>query len=274
LLALGLLAVGLSGDADATTGDKPSASPKSWPHPAAGESPTDDIEVLFTFDDGPNVATTPLVLDILAEHKIHAVFFLVGRQVELGNKKVQDILERIIDEGHIIANHTMNHTNLCKAKLAEAVEDIDSGRERIEQAIAMKIEWFRAPFGVRCEQLDEMLAERRTFHFHWDLDPQEWRHGNVNRTIKYVTEELSRAAGRNVLLMHDIKLATVKALPAILAWIDEENAKRKKVRRHPIKILQAGAYAIERLPPELSSFLADASRGVRGLPARIASVLP
>ncbi|HWU86850.1 MAG TPA: polysaccharide deacetylase family protein [Kofleriaceae bacterium] len=263
MIVLGLLAAGLAGDADA----------KGWPHPAAGESPTGDIEVLFTFDDGPHVATTPLVLDILAQHKIHAVFFLIGRQIE-DNPKVHEILQRIIDEGHIIANHTMNHTNLCKSKLAEAVEDVDSGRERIEQATSMKIEWFRAPFGVRCDQLDEMLAERRTFHFHWDLDPQEWKHGNAERAVKYVTGELSRATGRNVLLMHDIKLATVKALPEILAWIDEENARRRAARRRPIKILQAPAYAIERLPPELVGWLGDASAGVRALPKRLAGVLP
>ena len=262
-IVLGFLALGVAGHAAA----------KTWPHPAAGESPTNDIEVLFTFDDGPHVATTPLVLDILAQHKISAVFFLVGRQIE-NTKNVQDILDRIVDEGHIIANHTMHHTNLCKSKPAEAIEDLDGGRERIEQATSMKIEWFRAPFGVRCDQLEQMLAERRTFHFHWDLDPQEWRHGNVDRTIKYVTEELSRASGRVVLLMHDIKMATVKALPEILKWIDEENAKRTKARRHKIKVLQAPDYAIERLPPDLVAWLAEASAGLRELPKRIASVLP
>jgi peptidoglycan/xylan/chitin deacetylase (PgdA/CDA1 family) len=280
-IVAGLLAIGLAGAAAARTAPKPAPAPapapkpwpRTWPHPAAGESPADDIEVLFTFDDGPNAATTPLVLDILAQHKIQAVFFLVGRQIEK-TKNAEEILKRIVDEGHIIANHTMHHTNLCKEKPEEAIADIDDGRARIEAATSMKVEWFRAPFGVRCEQLEQMLTERRTFHFHWDLDPQEWKHGNADRTIKYVTGELSRASGRNVLLMHDIKVATVKALPEILKWIDEENAKRAKVRRQQIKILQAPEYAIERLPPDLVAWLREASAGVRELPKRIASVLP
>ena len=52
--------------------------PKGWPLPAAGPTMTGDPELIFTFDDGPNPKTTPVVLDALAKHHIHAVFFMVG----------------------------------------------------------------------------------------------------------------------------------------------------------------------------------------------------
>src|SRR5262249_481998 len=153
---------------------------------------------LFTFDDGPNPQTTPAVLDILAQHEIRAVFFLVGEQVIKPNKDVPALLARIVREGHILANHTMTHIDLGKAKEAEAIADPDGGREAIERVTAMKLSWFRAPFGVRCDQLDALLAERNLSHFHWDLDPQEWKHGDVDRTVKYVTGQLLHASGRNV----------------------------------------------------------------------------
>lgn len=248
-----------------------------WPTPAAGESATGDIEVLFTFDDGPNPKTTPAVLDILKQHDIKAVFFLVGEMAGSQNKAVPKLVERILAEGHVIANHTQRHKDLCRVKSEEAaVEDIDRGRETIEKVAGIELGWFRAPFGVRCERLDRLLAERKLKHFHWDLDPQEWRAkaGNLEKTVSYVTSELSRAGGRAVLLMHDVKQVTVDALPQILKWIEEENARRAKSRKMKIRILQAPALAAEQLPTGLGAWVTEVAAPVRALPQTFASLLP
>lgn len=242
--------------------------------PAAGESASGDIEVLLTFDDGPNPLYTPQILDILAERKIKAIFFLVGEMAGSENKKVPPIIERILREGHVIANHTQTHQDLCRVKEEKAIRDLDDGKATIERVAGIPVAWFRAPYGVRCERLDKMLAERGIAHFHWDLDPQEWRHNNVDKTVKYVTGELARAHGRAVLLLHDIKQVTVKALPQILDWIDAENAKRSKSRKRKIRILPAPALAIERLPPGLADWFVEATHDLRHLPKSIASVLP
>jgi len=239
------------------------AAAKGWPTPAAGDSASGGPEILFTFDDGPNLKTTPLVLDTLARHHIHAVFFLVGEMAENKNPRVPALIHRILREGHVIATHTMKHKDLCRVSEAAAERDLDEGRAAVEQAAGVPTAW-----------LERMLAERHLAHFHWDLDPQEWKHGNAARTVKYVTGELGHAYGRNVLLLHDIKQATVKALPQILDWIDAENARREKSRKKPIRIVQAPALAIEQLPRGLGAWLKDATAGARALPDAIASVLP
>lgn len=250
------------------------ASAKNWSSPAAGRSSTGDPEILFTFDDGPNPVTTPKVLDILAKHRISAVFFLVGDMIER-NPRAPAIIARILREGHVIANHTMRHSDLCRGLTVEpSVADIDEGKATIEKAAGIPIVWFRAPFGARCDRLEGLLAERATEHFHWDLDPQEWKHGNPKTTVNYVTSALARASDRNVLLMHDIKRVTVQALPEILAWIDAENARREKTHRRPIRILQAPAIAIEQLPKGLLTWLTDAGGRIGGLRDDLTSVLP
>ncbi len=251
-----------------------SARAAGWPAPAAGESASGDIEVVLTFDDGPNPTTTPQVLDILAKHDLQAVFFLVGEMVGSENKKVPTIVERILRDGHVIANHTMTHQDLCRVKPEKAVKDLDDGKATIERVAGIPVHWFRAPYGVRCDRLDAMLAERGITHFHWDLDPQEWRHNNVDKTVKYVTGELARAHGRSVLLLHDIKAVTVQALPQILQWIADENARRSKSRKRKIRILRPSLLAIEQLPPGLVDWVTDATADLRQLPTRIASVLP
>jgi peptidoglycan/xylan/chitin deacetylase (PgdA/CDA1 family) len=251
----------------------PSAA-KGWPTPAAGESASGGPELLFTFDDGPNPKTTPLVLDILARRHIHAVFFLVGEMAGNRSPRVAPLIRRILREGHVIGTHTMKHKDLCRVSEAAAIQDLDDGKAIIEQVAEVPTAWFRTPYGARCERVERLLAERHLDHFHWDLDPQEWKHGNVARTVRYVTGELAHSSGREVLLMHDIKQATVKALPQILDWIDAENTRREQSHKKPIRILSAPALAIERLPPGMTAWFDAATAGARGLPDALASVLP
>lgn len=249
------------------------ADARGWPSPAAGPTMTGDPELIFTFDDGPNKDLTPLVLDTLAKHKIHAVFFLVGEMA--AQKTSPAILERMLREGHIIANHTMSHQDLCRLKDPErAAREIDDGRAAIETASGWHVTWFRTPYGARCDRVDQLLGERGITHFHWDLDPQEWKHGSKKKTVAYVTKQIGRMTGRNVLLMHDIKKATVDALPEILAFIEAENAKRKETRRRRIRIIQAPEIAVEQLPPGTIDWLRSVTPSPRSVSSAIASVLP
>jgi peptidoglycan/xylan/chitin deacetylase (PgdA/CDA1 family) len=249
------------------------ADARGWPTPAAGPTMTGDPELVFTFDDGPNPKTTPAVLDTLAKHHIKAVFFMVGEMAE--HKEAQAIIERIEREGHIIANHTMKHGDLCRIKDdAKAAAEIDDGKAAIEAAAGIHVLWFRAPYGVRCDRVDAMLAERGITHFHWDLDPQEWKHGSAKKAFDYVTKQLGRMKGRNVLLMHDIKKATVEALPQILDWLEAENTRRKDLRIRRIRVIQAPELALERLPEGLVDWMRAVAPTQGGLAHAVASVLP
>jgi peptidoglycan/xylan/chitin deacetylase (PgdA/CDA1 family) len=250
------------------------AGAKGWPTPAAGSSASGGPEVLFTFDDGPNPKTTPHVLDTLAQHHIHAVFFMVGERLTTKSAKVTALVQRILREGHVIGTHTMHHTNMCRGTEEAAVRDIDDGKATIEAAAGIPTAWFRTPGGARCTRVENLLEERHLHHFHWDLDPQEWKHGNADKAFKYVTDEFARMSGRNVLLMHDVKAATVKALPEILSWLDDENAKRLAAHKKPIVVVQAPALALEQLPAGLPAWLTDVTAGARSLPDELASVLP
>ncbi|HPH67986.1 MAG TPA: polysaccharide deacetylase family protein [Kofleriaceae bacterium] len=243
-----------------------------WPQPAAGHSASKGPEILFTFDDGPNPKTTPLVLDVLKAHHVQAVFFIVGEMVK-GNKKGQALIKRIEAEGHIVASHTMKHKDLCRAKEEAAVADLDDGQSAIQSAMDMPLVWFRTPFGARCKRLEDMLATRRMSHFHWDLDPQEWKHKNADMAFDYVTGELEHSSDRNVLLMHDIHQPTVESLPRILDWIDQENVKRAAIGKKPILIVPPWQIAKEKLAKGLWSWMSDT--GAKADPRSWASrVLP
>ena len=244
-----------------------------WPLPAMGPTRSGDPELIFTFDDGPNPKTTPKVLDALAKHHIHATFFMVGEMA--AGKHGKELVARIQADGHIIGNHTMHHHNLCQLKSeAAAAADIDDGRAAIIAAGGMPPVWFRVPYGVRCERVDRLLEERGLHHFHWDLDPQEWKHHSGPKAVAYVEKHLAEMKGRNVLLMHDIHQATVDALPQILDWIDAENARRKAAHLRRIRIVQSYELAEEQLAPGLLDWLGEITPSPSGLARTVASVLP
>jgi peptidoglycan/xylan/chitin deacetylase (PgdA/CDA1 family) len=101
--------------------------------------------VALTFDDGPNPAATPLILDALREERVKATFFFLGRHVE----RWPDIARRAHEEGHEIANHGYAHRKLHVRSPAYVRGDIAGGADAIEHATGARPRFFRAPHGFR-----------------------------------------------------------------------------------------------------------------------------
>lgn len=229
----------------------------NWPTPSLGPSESGDPEVLFTFDDGPDEKHTAAILDILAARQITAIFFWVGRRIKPGRNVEgrRAVVARAIRDGHVIANHTVNHVHLCSVDKNEAAREIDDNEAMFASLTQMPVRLFRAPYGNKCKRLEAQLAERGLVHFHWDIDPQEWQNHDSELTSKTVIRKLSALQGRAVILMHDTHNVAVRALPKILDWIDKENAKRAAKGKNPIRILDAATVGAERLSPGINRFL-------------------
>jgi peptidoglycan/xylan/chitin deacetylase (PgdA/CDA1 family) len=251
------------------------AHARGWATPAAGGSASGDPEVLFTFDDGPNPRTTGQVLDILAARGIQAVFFMVGWRFERSPDRHRPLLERMVREGHVVANHTMTHAQLCRGKEEAAGAEIDEARAVLEREARMPVPWFRTPYGAWCPRLPKLLDDRGLRHVYWDIDPQEWKTGNARATEERVIAGLRRLQGRAVVLLHDTKVATVQALPRILDWIDAENARRTRAGGRPIRIVGGSTWARELLGEDaLAEAGALAEAIAAGLAGGLASALP
>lgn len=248
----------------------------NWPTPAAGASTGGGPEVVLTFDDGPHPNHTRKVLDILAARKLQAIFFMTGDHFE-GSlvERSRALMARTLRDGHVVASHTMTHPNLCWVKLEAADAEIDRSRAVLEREAKMPVPWFRAPYGAWCPRLVTQLATRGITHFYWDIDPQEWRTGSAKLTEWKVTRKLKRLQGRAVILMHDTKVATVKALPKILEWIDAENARRSKAGQRTIRIVGGPEYAAELLGAErIAEARALADDALTALATGLSSALP
>src|SRR5947208_2500431 len=103
------------------------ASPGHGPH-VAFHAATEPRKVLLSFDDGPDLRGTPLILDELDRRGLKAIFFVTGWRLK-GERPEdvarRDLVRKIAAHGHLVANHTMSHHDLCQNP-AEQAEEIDA----------------------------------------------------------------------------------------------------------------------------------------------------
>ena len=102
-------------------------------------------ELALTFDDGPNPAATPQLLDLLAAHNIRATFFLIGRHA----LAQPALVRRIAAAGHALGNHTMSHPRLPLCAHARIVAELRDASRAIEDLSGTPLRLFRPPHGFR-----------------------------------------------------------------------------------------------------------------------------
>ncbi len=163
--------------------------------------------VSFTFDDGPDPEVTSKVLDVLREAHVKAAFFVIGRNAE----KHPQLLKQIMDEGHVIGNHTYNHDYVFSKSAAE--KQVTDGSDIIQGIIGKKPKYFRPPFGVMTPEIARAVKKENCAVIGWDLRSQDGRIRTKEATIKRVGSNLDKST---VLLFHDTNPTTPDALREII----------------------------------------------------------
>jgi len=220
-------------------------------HDLAARPPTHPRELLLSFDDGPDLRGTPLILDELDRRGIKAVFFVTGWRLA-GDRPEdvarRDLVRKIARHGHLVANHTMTHKNLCQNPRAQA-DEIDDATEIVGQVTGVPPLLFRSPYGAHCPSLLSALQARDLPDVRWNMDPQDWKSDDEAVIYRYITQKLSRLEGRGILLLHDTHLASVNVLPAVLDWIARENHRAIRESRPPITLVDYAALLPDRTAP-------------------------
>lgn len=140
------------------------------------QGPASKRTVALTFDDGPDTVYTPAILDTLAELGVKATFFLNGNKIP-GRDWV---VKRIINEGHIIGNHSYYHANLRKLGLAQIQAEITRTEERIASLTGLRPALVRPPYGEMSETGLDWMAGEGYRMINWSVDSNDWRTNNVD----------------------------------------------------------------------------------------------
>jgi peptidoglycan/xylan/chitin deacetylase (PgdA/CDA1 family) len=187
-----------------------------------GELP--DKTVLLTFDDGPHAIYTPRILDLLAKHHVHAVFFMIGQNLGAidadGNVKLHEpaLVARLLKEGHAVANHTHTHPLLPRLDEIRLTDEIDLTEVLLTGATpggAGRAKLFRSPYGARNDLVLAEIAARGLRSVLWNIDSRDWADPIPQSVAKRVLDEIAHE-GRGIVLFHDIHPRTVDAVALVI----------------------------------------------------------
>lgn len=164
----------------------------------------------LTFDDGPDGVVTPMILDYLAQYKVKATFFVCGNLIN-SNKEV---LRRIYNEGHLVANHSYNHPDLKRCSNEKVINELNKTSQLIESVINRKPAFFRPPYGSFNSKTTNILNDMQMINVIWSIDTLDWRYRYSQRIASSVTSNVKNG---DIILMHcnGDKRATAESLPII-----------------------------------------------------------
>ncbi|HEY6437051.1 MAG TPA: polysaccharide deacetylase family protein [Ignavibacteriaceae bacterium] len=156
---------------------------------------TSNSKILLTFDDGPTEVTTVKILNILKANNIKAVFFCVGNNI----KNHPELAEIILEDGHTIANHTMNHKLLTSMSREESIEEISLFNNLMKEKFNYRVKYFRPPHGRFNLKTNGILNELNLKCVMWNLLTYDFEN-NLSK-VKYSIENYLNK--NSIIVFHD-----------------------------------------------------------------------
>jgi peptidoglycan/xylan/chitin deacetylase (PgdA/CDA1 family) len=179
-------------------------------------------QIALTFDDGPDPATTPAILDVLRRYHVKATFFVVGARAE----QHPDLIRRIASEGHTLGNHTYYHRDMTTLIPKEMSQELRDTQTAIDQALGYRsrITLFRPPCGApyvaeadKLPSFQEFMEKQKMYPVMWNVDSRDWAlSGRPDLIVDNIVQSTPQDGG--VVLLHDTQPQTVEALPKIIHY--------------------------------------------------------
>ena len=172
-------------------------------------------KVLYlTFDAGYENGCTEKILDTLKKHDVKAVFFLVGNYLE----KNADLVRRMVDEGHIVGNHTMTHPDMSAITDKAAFEKELTGMEDLFREVTGKDlpKYYRPPRGIYSEENLKMAKELGYQTVFWSLAYKDWENDNQPTADYAMGKLIPRTHNGAVILLHSTSKTNAEVLDQLL----------------------------------------------------------
>jgi peptidoglycan/xylan/chitin deacetylase (PgdA/CDA1 family) len=189
--------------------------------------PLEDHEIVLTFDDGPLPPRTTQVLETLDHECVKATFFLIGKMAIAHPEWVK----RIHDAGHTIGTHSNSHPlTFHRMPLEKAQLEINQGIANVTAALGdgtSPAPFFRIPGLLRSDVVERYAASQNIQVWSADFVADDWTKIGPGQVYSRALQRIE-AAHKGILLLHDIQVKTVEALPNLL----------RELKRRGYKIVQ------------------------------------
>ncbi len=189
---------------------------------------SDPDQIALTFDDGPNDAATPELLEVLARHAVRATFFAIGGYA----RQRPELVRQVIAAGHLLGNHTMSHPNLSVQRAARVRQELADCNARLEDIAGVAVRFFRPPFGKRRPAVLRIARELGLTPVLWNVTGYDWNPIGAEGIVKNLDAGLARnrKLGRSSnLLLHDgshrgMSWERMDTVRAVDRWLTAANA--------------------------------------------------
>lgn len=168
----------------------------------------DRERIILTFDQGYENGYTSAILDTLKEKGVSAIFFLTGDYA----KKETELVNRMIDEGHVLGNHGMTHADLTTLTEDEAKQEIMELHEYVKDTYDYEMQYFRFPCGTYSEERLETLHQLGYKTLFWSYAYVDWQ-TDAQPSPETALEGLKKSAhGGEILLLHSVSSTNAQIL--------------------------------------------------------------
>ena len=176
--------------------------------------------IYLTFDAGYENGNTAPILDALQKHHAPAAFFVVGNYLNTA----PELVKRMVDEGHIVGNHTFNHPDMSsiaeKADFQKELQDVESlYREITGQEMPR---FYRPPQGRYNEDNLRMAQELGYKTVFWSLAYVDWYADDQPTHEEAFSKLLPRIHNGAILLLHSTSRTNAEILDELLTRLEEQ----------------------------------------------------
>ena len=153
--------------------------------------------LVLTFDDGPDVRYTPLLLDLLKHENVTATFFVVGRHAA----SHPELIHRMISEGHTVGGHTMRHQNALLCTPSAIRDDFKVSIRLHRELTGTALRFFRPPWGISSPFMNRYIKKYQIQRVLWDVMAEDWESQTTSGIISSKLKD--RVFDGAVICLHD-----------------------------------------------------------------------
>ena len=187
---------------------------------------TNEKEIYLTFDAGYDNGVLSGILDILKEKNVKSTFFVTGDFLT----REKELVKRIVNEGHIIGNHTWNHKNITKISKDELKEELEKVEKEYYNITGKEmIKFFRPPEGEFNKEALMNLKNLGYKTFFWSIAYKDWDTNNQkggDYGYKMIMDNIHNGA---IVLLHTVSKDNLECLPKVIDELRNDGYKIKNL---------------------------------------------
>jgi peptidoglycan-N-acetylmuramic acid deacetylase len=179
----------------------------------------DEKVIYLTFDEGYENGYTAEILDTLKEKEVPAIFFVTMPYV----KQNKELVQRMIDEGHIVGNHTVNHPSMPEVLDDEKVrKEVMDLHDYVKENFNYEMTFIRPPKGEYSERTVKICRDLGYTTVLWSAAYDDWDVKKQDRLDYARSMIYNNLHNGSVMLLHAVSKDNTKLLPEVIDKIRED----------------------------------------------------